>query len=99
MTIVGIQDSLPRPEDPEAALAAVVALRRLAGQLESEAVVEAIAQGWTWAQVGQALGVSGQAAHKKFATEARARGAGEGDDADEAHQRGTGRAHHQFAAH
>lgn len=73
MTVVGIQDSLPRPEDPEAALAAVVALRRLAGQLESEAVVEAIAQGWTWAQVGQALGVSGQAAHKKFATEARAR--------------------------
>ncbi|WP_460796254.1 helix-turn-helix domain-containing protein [Nocardioides pacificus] len=65
--------SLPKPEDPEAALAAVVALRRLAGQLESAAVVEAIAQGWTWAQVGEALGVSPQAAHKRFAPEVRAR--------------------------
>jgi len=64
---------LPGPEDPEAALAAVVALRRLAGRLESEAVGEAIAQGWTWAQVGEALGISAQAAHKKFASEVRAR--------------------------
>ncbi|MGX5654920.1 RNA polymerase subunit sigma-70 [Geodermatophilus nigrescens] len=65
--------SLPGPEDPEAALAAVVALRRLAGRLESAAVAEAIGQGWTWAQVGEALGISGQAAHKKFASEVRAR--------------------------
>jgi hypothetical protein len=64
---------LPGPEDPEAALAAVVALRRLAGRLESAAVVEAITQGWTWAQVGEALGISAQAAHKKFAPEVRAR--------------------------
>ena len=64
---------LPGPEDPEAALAAVVALRRLAGRLEVAAVVEAIAQGWTWAQVGEALGISAQAAHKKFAAEVRAR--------------------------
>ena len=64
---------LPRPEGPEAAFAAVVALRRLASQLEIAAVVEAIAQGWTWAQVGEALGVSAQAAHKKFASEVRAR--------------------------
>ena len=65
--------SLPAPEDPEAALAAVVALRRLAGQVEVLAVVEAIAQGWTWSQVGEALGISAQAAHKKFASEVRAR--------------------------
>jgi hypothetical protein len=65
--------SLPGPEDPETALAAVVALRRMAGRLESEAVVEAITQGWTWAQVGEALGISAQAAHKKFAPEVRAR--------------------------
>jgi hypothetical protein len=64
---------LPGPEDPEAALAAVVALRRLASGLEVLAVVEAIAQGWTWAQVGEALGISAQAAHKKFAPEVRAR--------------------------
>jgi hypothetical protein len=58
---------LPSPDQPAAALAAVVALRRLAGQLELAAVREAIRQGWTWAEVGQALGVSAQAAHKKFA--------------------------------
>jgi hypothetical protein len=64
---------LPAPEQPAAALAAVVALRRLAGQLELAAVNEAIRQGWTWAQVGQALGVSAQAAHKKFAPMTRER--------------------------
>ena len=65
--------SLPGPEDPEAALAAVISLRRLAGRLEIAAVVEAIVQGWTWAQVGEALGITAQAAHKKFASEVRAR--------------------------
>ena len=64
---------LPTPEDPEAALAAVVSLRRLAAGLEVAAVAEAIAQGWTWAQVGEALGITAQAAHKKFASEVRAR--------------------------
>jgi hypothetical protein len=58
---------IPAPEDTELALAAVVALRRLANQLERSAVDHAIRQGWTWAQVGQALGVSAQAAHKKLA--------------------------------
>ena len=72
MPVADVQ-SLPGPDDPESALAAVVALRRLAGQLEIRAVIEAIAQGWTWAQVGEALGISAQAAHKKFASEVRAR--------------------------
>lgn len=62
---------LPSPDDPEAALAAVVALRRLANQLERSAVTYAIDNGWTWAQVGQALGVSAQAAHKKLRPERR----------------------------
>ena len=58
---------LPSPDDPQAALAAVVALRRLANQLERAAVDHALRDGWTWAQIGQALGVSAQAAHKKLA--------------------------------
>ena len=58
---------VPSPEDPEAALAAVVALRRLANQLERAAVDHALRQGWTWAHIGQALGISAQAAHKKLA--------------------------------
>lgn len=58
---------LPSPEKPEEALAAVVALRRMADQLERKAVKEAITQGWSWSQVAQALGVSKQAAHKRHA--------------------------------
>lgn len=59
--------SIPPPDDPEAALAAVVALRRLADRLERCAVQEAIAQGWSWSQIAQALGVTKQAVHKRFA--------------------------------
>lgn len=62
-----------QPEDPETALAAVVALRRRANQLELAAVTTAIGQGWTWAAVGEALGISAQAAHKKFAATVRVR--------------------------
>jgi len=59
--------SLPSPDNPEEALAAVVALRHMAEQLERQAVKEAIAQGWSWSKVAEALGVSKQAAHKRHA--------------------------------
>lgn len=58
---------LPAPDDPDEALAAVVALRRLADRLEIAAVDQAVADGWTWAQIAEALGVTRQAAHKKHA--------------------------------
>ena len=58
---------LPSADDPEQALAAVVALRLMADQLERHAVANAIAQGWSWAHVAEALGVSKQAAHKRLA--------------------------------
>jgi DNA-directed RNA polymerase specialized sigma24 family protein len=64
--MAGLAD-IPTPEDPAAALAAVVALRRLADRLERAAVRRAIAEGWTWAQVAEALGVTPQAAHKRLA--------------------------------
>lgn len=60
-------DSLPPPHRPADALAAVVALRLLAQRLERKAVKEAVEQGWTWAQIAQALGVTRQAAHKRHA--------------------------------
>lgn len=64
---------LPTPDDPAEALAAVVALRRLADRLERAAVGAAIGEGWTWAQVAQALGVTRQAAHKKHSHQASTR--------------------------
>ncbi len=46
-------------------LAAVVALRELADQLEDAGVERALREGWSWAQVAAALGVTRQAVHKK----------------------------------
>ncbi len=59
--------SLPSPDDPAEALAAVVALRLLADKLERKAVNAALEQGWSWSQIAEALGVSKQAAHKRLA--------------------------------
>lgn len=59
--------ALSLPEDPADGLAAVVALRRLADRLEDTEVERALKDGWTWAQVAEALGVTRQAVHKKHA--------------------------------
>ena len=58
---------MPGPDRPADAFAAVVSLRRLATSLERDAVDAALAQGWTWAQIGSALDLSPQAAHKRLA--------------------------------
>ena len=57
---------IPEPDEPDAAFAAVVSLRRLAASLERSAVDHALTDGWTWAQIGEALGMSAQAAHKRL---------------------------------
>jgi hypothetical protein len=54
-----------RSDDPLVGLRAVVALQRLAEQVEATQVAAARAKGWSWDQIGDALGVSRQAAHKK----------------------------------
>jgi hypothetical protein len=59
------------PDDPAAAMAAVIALRRLADGMERAAVDAAMRRGWTWAQVAQALGITRQAAHKRHAARIR----------------------------
>jgi hypothetical protein len=53
--------------EPVDRLAAVVALRRLADQLEDAAVEQAMRAGWSWPEVAEALGVTRQAVHKKHA--------------------------------
>ncbi len=55
------------PTDPAEGLAAVVALRRLAEQLELAEVERAMRAGWSWPEVAEALGVTRQAVHKKHA--------------------------------
>jgi hypothetical protein len=52
--------------DPAVGLRAVGALRRLAEQVEAAAVARARQQGWSWEQIGDALGVSRQSAHAKY---------------------------------
>ena len=59
--------AIPDADDPAEALAAVIALRRLADGLERAAVRRAIEDGWSWAQVADALGVTRQAAHTRHA--------------------------------
>ena len=59
--------------DPRVGLRAVRALRRLLEQLETSQVASARAQGWSWQEIAEVLGVSRQAVHKKHADHRRAR--------------------------
>ncbi len=52
-------------DDPAQGLQAVVVLRRITERLETIHVEAARAHGWTWQQIGDLLGVSRQAVHKK----------------------------------
>lgn len=53
--------------DPATGLRAVAALRRLLAQLEEIHVRNARGEGWTWQEIADAIGVSRQAVHKKYA--------------------------------
>jgi predicted transcriptional regulator len=64
----------PQPETPSDGLAAVVALRRLADRLEASEVERAIREGWSWSRIAEALGVTRQAVHKKYAKRVEAAG-------------------------
>ena len=59
--------AIPALGGPADGLAAVVALRALADQLEDAEVERAMRAGWSWIQVAEALGISRQAVHKKHA--------------------------------
>jgi len=51
--------------DPAVGLAAVASLRALTERLEALHVANARERGWSWKDIGVALGVSKQAVHRK----------------------------------
>jgi hypothetical protein len=53
-------------DDPAVVLRAVGALHRLAEQIEARGVRLARGHGWSWEQIGDALGVSRQSIHAKY---------------------------------
>ncbi len=53
-------------DDPAVGLRAVGALHRLAEQVEAASVRLARERGWSWEQIGDALGVSRQSVHVKY---------------------------------
>jgi hypothetical protein len=53
-------------DDPAVGLRAVGALHRLAEQVEAAHVRLARQRGWSWEQIGDALGVSRQSVHAKY---------------------------------
>lgn len=53
--------------NPRQGLRAIVTLRRLTDELELKQVEAALAAGMTWSEIGEALGVTRQAVHKKLA--------------------------------
>jgi hypothetical protein len=55
-----------RSDDPAVGLRAVGALHRLAEQVEAASVELARERGWSWEQIGDALGVSRQSVHAKY---------------------------------
>ena len=60
---------IPNPidsADPSTGLRAVGALHRLAEQVEATSVRRARELGWSWEQIGDALGVSRQSVHAKY---------------------------------
>jgi hypothetical protein len=52
-------------DDPALGLRAAVALRRLAERVEADQVSVARRRGWSWQQIGDALGVTRQSVHAK----------------------------------
>ena len=56
-----------RAQDPGEGLRAISVLREQIDELEARQVARALERSWSWAQVGRALGISKQAAHRRHA--------------------------------
>jgi hypothetical protein len=53
-------------DDPAIGLRASLALHRLAERVEANHVASARGKGWSWQQIGDALGVTRQSVHSKY---------------------------------
>ena len=53
-------------DDPAVGLRASLALHRLAERVEANQVASAREKGWSWQQIGDALGVTRQSVHTKY---------------------------------
>jgi hypothetical protein len=53
-------------DDPAIGLRASLALHRLAERVEAKHVAAARERGWSWQQIGDALGVTRQSVHAKY---------------------------------
>ena len=53
-------------DDPAIGLRASLALHRLAERVEANHVAFAREKGWSWQQIGDALGVTRQSVHTKY---------------------------------
>ena len=53
-------------DDPAIGLRASLALHRLAERVEAHQVAAAREKGWSWQQIGDALGVTRQSVHAKY---------------------------------
>jgi hypothetical protein len=63
-----LSETLSSTSDPRVGLRAVVAMRQLLEHLERVHVDNARAQGWSWKEIGDVLGLTRQAAHHKHQT-------------------------------
>lgn len=61
-----IEETPIRLTDPAVGLRAAGALRRLAEHVEAAHVAEARRSGWSWEQIGDALGITRQSVHAKY---------------------------------
>jgi hypothetical protein len=52
--------------DPSLGFRAALALHRLAERVEAHHVASAREKGWSWQQIGDALGVTRQSVHTKY---------------------------------
>ena len=58
-------------DDPQTGFRAVLALRRLAERVEADQVANARRLGWSWQQIGDALGITRQSVHAKYGSTVR----------------------------